>query len=78
LINIGQEKDFTPQDIPEILGQRNRQCAGPTASPQGLSLMAVDYPEIWDFFQNDVYVTSLKRIIQESSYHEQNLLRKAS
>ncbi len=78
LIQIGLGKDFTPQDIPRVLDQRDRQMAGPAAYPQGLSLMAVQYPKPWDFFQNDVYVTNLNQIVQESSHHEKNILRKAS
>lgn len=78
LIEIGSEAGFVSEDIPLILSRQDRQSAGSTAKPQGLSLMAVRYPKPWDFFQNDIYVKRLNQVIQESSPHEKNILRKAS
>ncbi len=77
LIEVGTGSSLSPEDIPEILGRADRQYAGPTAKPEGLCLMAVNYPKPWDFFKNDVYVTTLKQRVQESSSHE-NILCKAS
>jgi len=34
---------LSPEDMNDILNQKNRACAGPTAPPQGLYLLAVDY-----------------------------------
>jgi tRNA pseudouridine38-40 synthase len=78
LLKIGQHTEFTPDDIPLILSSKDRRKAGPTAQPRGLSLMAVQYPKPWDFFLNDVCVTRLDQIVQESSRYEKNILRKAS
>ncbi|HUO60101.1 MAG TPA: tRNA pseudouridine(38-40) synthase TruA [Candidatus Acidoferrales bacterium] len=36
---------LSPQDIPRILAERNRSVAGPTAPPEGLYLVSVQYPE---------------------------------
>lgn len=78
LIQIGSGEPISPQDVVHILSQKDRQKAGPAAQPEGLSLMAAHYPKPWDFFQNDIYVTRLDQIIQESSCHAKNILRKAS
>lgn len=79
LIDIGTgSRGLLPEDIPHILDQQDRRSAGQTAKPEGLSLMAVYYPKPWDFFQNDIYVTTLKQRIQESSSYEKNILCKAS
>lgn len=78
LIQIGLHDGLSPEDVPIVLQQQDRQSAGPTAKPQGLTLMAVQYPKPWDFFQNDVCVKRLNQIVQESSCHEKNVLRKAS
>ncbi len=78
LIQIGLDDRLQPEDIPQIIGCKARQDSFSTAQPEGLSLMAVHYPKPWDFFQNDVYVTTLNQIIQESSSYEKNVLRKAS
>lgn len=78
LLEIGLHGAFTPDDVPRILAEKNRQRAGHTAKPEGLSIMAVQYPEPWGFFQNHVYVTRLNQIAQESRSHEKNILRKAS
>jgi tRNA pseudouridine38-40 synthase len=42
LVQVGQGKR-TAADIPRILAARDRQAAGPTAPPQGLTLWEVEY-----------------------------------
>lgn len=42
LLEVGKGK-IAPEQIPEIIEARDRQKAGPTAPPQGLCLMKVDY-----------------------------------
>lgn len=44
LVEIGRGA-LTPNDIPRILVARDRSAAGPTAPPQGLFLVSVDYEE---------------------------------
>ncbi len=41
LIKIGQG-DMEPEDIPAILEAKDRQAAGPTAPPQGLTLVEIE------------------------------------
>jgi len=67
LLEVGFHRQWSPADVPVILAAQNRQKAGPTADPAGLSLMAVNYPEPWDFFKNDVYVKKLKHIVSKES-----------
>jgi len=43
LIDVGRGA-LTPADIPRILAARDRSTAGPTAPPQGLYLISVEYP----------------------------------
>jgi len=42
LVEVGRGR-LTPTDVLRILRARERTCAGPTAPPQGLCLMRVDY-----------------------------------
>ena len=44
LLRVAQGK-FEPEQIPQILEQRNRHIAGPTAPPGGLYLNRVFYDE---------------------------------
>lgn len=44
LIDIGKGR-LQPEDIPRILAARARAQAGPTAPPEGLYLVEVEYPE---------------------------------
>jgi tRNA pseudouridine38-40 synthase len=42
MIEVGRQK-LAPTDIPRLLAARERRLAGPTAPPQGLCLMKVEY-----------------------------------
>lgn len=43
LLDVGRKR-ISADEIPDILSSRDRTWAGPTAPPQGLYLMRVDYP----------------------------------
>jgi len=52
LILVGKG-NLSPERVQEILESKDRNLAGPTASPEGLTLWQVHYPEIegdWDCF----------------------------
>ncbi|MGN0298962.1 MAG: tRNA pseudouridine(38-40) synthase TruA, partial [Lachnospiraceae bacterium] len=42
LLEVGYGR-MTPEQVKEILESKNRSLAGPTAPPEGLCLMEVDY-----------------------------------
>jgi tRNA pseudouridine38-40 synthase len=44
LLDVGRGK-LTPEDIPRLFELRDRSKSGPTVPPQGLYLVAVEYPE---------------------------------
>lgn len=44
LIRVGVGM-FSPEDIPAILEAKNRDLAGETARPEGLTLMKIEYPD---------------------------------
>lgn len=44
LIWVGKGK-FAPDDIPRIIDSKDRAAAGPTAPPEGLCFMSVEYPD---------------------------------
>jgi tRNA pseudouridine38-40 synthase len=44
LLDVGRGR-LAPSDIPGLLAQRDRTRSGPTAPPQGLCLMSVEYPD---------------------------------
>ncbi len=75
LIAIGKA-GHTPENILEVLAQRNRQAAAPTAKPEGLSLMAIRYGEPHGFFHANPNVQTLITLME--SKHNENLFRKAS
>ncbi len=50
LVEVGRGK-ITPKAFQKILGSKDRTCAGPTAPPQGLFLVHVEYGE--DALHND-------------------------
>ena len=43
LIDVGKGR-FQPDDIPRLIEARDRSQAGPTAPPEGLYLVSVEYP----------------------------------
>ena len=44
LIRVGRGF-YGPEQVAEILEQKDRRAAGATAPPQGLFLIGIDYPE---------------------------------
>lgn len=46
LLEIGRGR-LAPEDIPRLFESRDRTAAGPTAPPQGLFLVEVEYPDKW-------------------------------
>ena len=42
LLKVGSH-DLMPSDIPAILEAKDREAAGPTAPPQGLVLISIEY-----------------------------------
>jgi tRNA pseudouridine38-40 synthase len=44
LIQVGRRR-LSPGEIPHLLEKRDRACSGPTAPPQGLCLISVEYPD---------------------------------
>ena len=44
LIQVGKDK-IKASDVKRILESKNRRQAGPTAQPQGLCLVNVEYPK---------------------------------
>ena len=53
LIEIGRGK-LEPEDMKKIMDARSRDAAGPTAPPQGLTLVEIRYPEWepWEVYEN--------------------------
>jgi tRNA pseudouridine38-40 synthase len=47
LIEVGQGR-LAPSDIPEIFATRDRSRSGPTVPPEGLYLVALEYPDPTD------------------------------
>ena len=47
LIEVGKGR-LTPNDIPEIFAARDRSRSGPTLPPEGLYLVALEYPDPTD------------------------------
>jgi tRNA pseudouridine38-40 synthase len=46
LLDVGRGK-LRPADIPELIAAKDRSRSGPTAPPQGLYLVSVEYAETW-------------------------------
>lgn len=83
LMAIGSaEMPQPPEHILNVLAARDRRQAAATAKPEGLTLMAIQYPAPFDFFADDRNVrqlsNSLKHPKMESLQNDENLLRKAS
>jgi tRNA pseudouridine38-40 synthase len=53
LIEIGRGK-LEPEDMKKIMDARSRDAAGPTAPPQGLTLVEIRYTEWepWEVYEN--------------------------
>ncbi|MGB7751668.1 MAG: hypothetical protein WCF88_08955, partial [Candidatus Acidiferrales bacterium] len=47
LIEVGKGR-VAPSDIPEIFAARDRSRSGPTVPPEGLYLVALEYPDPTD------------------------------
>ena len=47
LIEVGKGR-LAPADIPEIFEARDRSRSGPTVPPEGLYLVALEYPDPTD------------------------------
>lgn len=50
LLEVGRGR-VQPSDIPRLLELRDRACSGPTAPPQGLCLLSVEYPDPTNSFR---------------------------
>jgi tRNA pseudouridine38-40 synthase len=46
LLDIGRGR-LRPEEIPQLIELRDRSRSGPTAPPQGLFLVSVEYEESW-------------------------------
>jgi tRNA U38,U39,U40 pseudouridine synthase TruA len=80
LISVGKaENPFQSVDVLQMIKQEDRAKASwPTVKPDGLSLMAVLYPEEFLYFQSDSLVQTLKQMLNMESIQDENLFRKAS
>ena len=68
-----------PEAILQVLAERDRRKAARSASPEGLTLMAVRYKSPFNLFEKDVYVQQFKNILKSmESLQNENLFRKAS
>jgi tRNA pseudouridine38-40 synthase len=47
LIEVGRGR-LTPGDIPNLFALRDRSRSGPTVPPEGLYLIAIEYPDPCD------------------------------
>ena len=85
LVAIGRHNQ-NPDTILNVLDQQDRRAAAPAAHPNGLCLMAVNYPASYNYFSRDPHVRILNQIVTLDSEMEsetnvssyENLLRKAS
>jgi len=80
LMVIGRASNpHPPEAIIQVLTERDRRKAAPSALPNGLALMAIQYKSPFNLFENDVYVKQFKNILKSmESLHNENLFRKAS
>ena len=61
LIDVGKGR-LSPDDIPQIFELRDRSRSGPTVPPEGLYLVALDYPDPTDSLASS---TSRRRAVQQ-------------
>jgi tRNA pseudouridine38-40 synthase len=61
LIDVGKGR-LSPGDIPQIFDQRDRSRSGPTVPPEGLYLVALDYPDPTDSLASS---SSRRRTVQQ-------------
>jgi len=80
LMVIGRASNpHPPEAIIKVLTERDRRKAAPSAPPDGLTLMAIQYKSPFNLFENDVYVKQFKNNLKSmESLHNENLFRKAS
>jgi tRNA pseudouridine38-40 synthase len=80
LVSIGKhERAFSPTVVPDAIAHERRDRASwYTLRPDGLSLMAVGYPQRFDYFVSDEHVQTLKQLLKMESMQDENLFRKAS
>lgn len=87
LINIGRANDlnrdinrsYAPGTVLTAIAQEDRaRSSWETAKAEGLSLMAVLYPEAINYFQTDEYVQILEQLLLMESMQDENLYRQAS
>ncbi len=82
LLLIGNaDAPISPESILDVLAQRDRSQAAPTARPEGLSLMAIVYPSPFNHFSSDLRVRHLENLLklnQMEPLQNENLFRKAS
>ncbi len=85
LVSIGKaERPYTPTVVHDaIAGEDRATPTWRTEKPDGLSLMAVLYPEPFNVFQSDEHVQTLQQFLtleskqDESTHQVQNLLCQA-
>lgn len=63
-INAQQAGAFPPQRIQTVLNAGDRKEAGPSAKAEGLTLMAVQYSEPFNYFHQDPLVKALERFMK--------------
>jgi tRNA pseudouridine38-40 synthase len=86
LMAIGQtDNPLPPETILDVLAKRDRRQAAATASPEGLTLMAIRYKPPFHFFAQDPTVRQLETLISSritqtrmESPQNEKLFRKAS
>jgi tRNA pseudouridine38-40 synthase len=61
LIDVGKGR-LSPDDIPQIFELRDRSRSGPTVPPEGLYLVALDYPDPTDSLASS---SSRRRTVQQ-------------
>jgi len=53
LIEVGKGR-LAPADIPRLFEARDRSCSGPTAPPEGLYLVSLEYPDPTDSLASSI------------------------